>query len=286
MFEASVDGGAYATVVATFTLNNLTQGAHSINVRARDAAGNTDATPAAFGWTVDTQAPETTIASSPAANSNSATATFTFSSEANATFHVSVDGAAYAAASTPFQLNGVAPGAHTLNVRAIDAAGNVDATPASFSWQVDTSQPSAQIVFPSPVSYTDASQLHVRGTTSDAHTITSVTVNGVAATSNDAFAHWSALVPIAPGENNLVVRVSDSFGNTNTNAAQALVANRGVVLSRTQRLRPGYGTRSRARGRRSSSTRSWRCARRTATPRYSRMRRTAPDRPAFSPSLR
>ena len=230
-FQASLDGAAFAATQSPFAFNGISNGAHTFAVRAIDAAGNTDATPAAFGWTVDTQAPDTVIASSPAANSNSTSATFTFSSEANATFQVSVDGAAYAAASSPYQINGIASGAHTLNVRATDAAGNVDATPASFSWQVDTSQPSAQIIFPTSVSYTDASQLHVRGTASDTHTITGVTVNGVAATSTDAFAHWSALVPIAAGDNNLVVRVIDSFGNTNTNAAQALVANRGVVLA-------------------------------------------------------
>ncbi len=218
-------------MAATFTLSNLAEGAHSVNVRARDAAGNIDATPVAFSWTVDSQPPETTIGSSPAANSNSATASFTFASEVNATFEASVDGGAYAAASSPRQLSGLTSGAHTFNVRAIDAAGNVDATPASFSWQVDTSQPSAQIVFPTPVSYTEATQLHVRGTASDAHTITSVTVNGVAANSTDAFAHWSALVPIATGDNNLVVSVTDNFGNTNSNAASAQVANRGIVLS-------------------------------------------------------
>ena len=229
-FEASVDGAAYTAVASTFTLNNLADGAHGLNVRARDAAGNVDATPANFGWTIDTQAPETTIANAPATSTNSTTASFTFASEANATFQVSTNGGAYAAASNPYQLNGIANGAHTLSVRAVDPVGNVDATPATFSWQVDTSQPLAQIQFPTPVSYTDASQLHVRGTASDSHSIVSVTVNGVAATSTDAFAHWSALVPIAAGTNNLVVSVSDSFGNTNATAAAAQVANRGLNL--------------------------------------------------------
>jgi hypothetical protein len=145
-------------------------------------------------------------------------------------FEASLDGGAYATVTATFTLSNLAEGAHTVNVRARDAAGNIDATPASFSWQVDTLQPSAQIVFPTAVSYTDASQLHVRGTASDAHTITSVTVNGVAATTTDAFAHWSALVPTAAAVNNLAVSVSDNFGNSNASAATVQVANRGTAL--------------------------------------------------------
>jgi hypothetical protein len=232
VFEASVDGGAYAAVAATFTLSNLAQGAHTVNVRARDSAGNVDASPVAFTWIVDTLAPDTTVVSSPVALSSSASGTFSFGAdEPAATFQVSLDGAAFAAAQSPYVFSALTNGSHTFAVRAIDAAGNVDATPASFNWQIDASQPSARITFPTKVSYTDANQLHVRGTTSDGNTITGVTVNGVAATSTDAFAHWSALVPIAAGNNNLVVSVTDSFGNTNANAASAEVANRGVALT-------------------------------------------------------
>ncbi|MEO8016381.1 MAG: Ig-like domain-containing protein [Pseudomonadota bacterium] len=230
VFEVSLDAAAYSQLAASFTLNALADGAHTVNVRARDAAGNTDATPATFAWTVDTLAPDTTIAASPPTLANSAAGSFTFTSEAGASFQASLDGSAYAAVPASYPVAALSDGSHTLNVRAVDAAGNVDLTPAFFSWQVDTSMPTAQIVFPTALSYTDAAQLHVRGIASDAHTITGVSVNGVAATSTDAFAHWAALVPIAAGTNNLVVGVSDNVGNSNANAATAQVANRGVAM--------------------------------------------------------
>ena len=50
-------------------------------------------------------------------------------SEVGATFTCSLDGAAYAACTSPAQLT-VAPGPHVFRVVAKDAAGNADATPA------------------------------------------------------------------------------------------------------------------------------------------------------------
>jgi MYXO-CTERM domain-containing protein len=86
-------------------------------------------------FTVDTAAPDTAIVSGPPEQTENPDATFDFSSnEASATFECSLDGAAFTACSDPTTFTGVAEGAHTLQVRARDAAGNVDPTPASTSW--------------------------------------------------------------------------------------------------------------------------------------------------------
>src|SRR5206468_7317887 len=58
----------------------LAQGSHTLDVRATDAAGNTDASPASHTWTVDLTAPNTTIDTSPSDPSNNTTPSFTFSS--------------------------------------------------------------------------------------------------------------------------------------------------------------------------------------------------------------
>ena len=99
-----------------------------------------DATPASRTWTVDTVAPDTTIATGPTGPTAARRATFTFTSnEAGATFQCALDGAAFAAC--PAELHRPRQGAHTFQVRAIDAAGNTDATPASRTWTVDTVAP-------------------------------------------------------------------------------------------------------------------------------------------------
>lgn len=83
----------------------------------------------------DTTPPDTTIISGPSGTVPGANTSATFtSSESGSTFQCSLDGAAFAACISPQALVGLAKGAHTFAVRAIDAAGNVDASPATAAW--------------------------------------------------------------------------------------------------------------------------------------------------------
>ncbi|MDQ4077632.1 MAG: hypothetical protein M3220_15470 [Chloroflexota bacterium] len=88
----------------------------------------------------DTTPPETTITSGPSGTGNDSAATFAFSSnESGSTFLCSLDGAAYSSCVSPKSYSGLADGQHTFRVKAKDAAGNEDATPASRTWTVQTS---------------------------------------------------------------------------------------------------------------------------------------------------
>ena len=82
-------------------------------------------------------APETTIGSAPNAETTATDASFVFSaSEQGVKFECSVEAAAFVACSSPSAYAGLALGAHAFAVRATDAAGNVDPTPATHSWTV------------------------------------------------------------------------------------------------------------------------------------------------------
>jgi hypothetical protein len=135
-FESRLDGAAYAAATSPQNLTALAEGNHTFDVRAKDTAGNTDASPATYTWTVDTVAPDTQLTTTPNTTMTTQPATFgaTSPGEPNATFEYSVDAAAFAAATFPLQVTGLANGSHTVRIRAKDAAGNVDATPASFTW--------------------------------------------------------------------------------------------------------------------------------------------------------
>jgi 6-phosphogluconolactonase (cycloisomerase 2 family) len=84
----------------------------------------------------DTTAPETTIGSGPKRKTKSKSATFAFSAnEGGSTFECQVDGAAFAPCNSPRTVR-VKRGRHTFSVRATDAAGNTDPSPAIRSWKV------------------------------------------------------------------------------------------------------------------------------------------------------
>jgi hypothetical protein len=122
---------------AAYTTPILADGTHTLDVRAKDGNGNVDSTPAHYGWTLDTVAPDTTISTYPANPSNAATGSFTFSSdEIGAVFQCSLDAAAFAPCPDSYTTPALVNGSHTLAVRALDVAGNVDATPASYTWMV------------------------------------------------------------------------------------------------------------------------------------------------------
>ena len=62
----SSDGGWQDPCVAPDVLTGLANGEHDLHVRARDAAGNLDSSPAGHTWTVDAEPPDTTITGGPA----------------------------------------------------------------------------------------------------------------------------------------------------------------------------------------------------------------------------
>ena len=149
-FECRRDGAAFAPCTSPQAYAALADGAHSFEVRAIDTAGNVDQTPASFSWSIDTAAPTTNIDSSPPALSNAASASFAFSGtdaggSGVASFECRRDGASFAPCTSPQAYAALADGAHSFEVRAIDTAGNVDQTPASFSWTIDTAAPTTNI---------------------------------------------------------------------------------------------------------------------------------------------
>jgi hypothetical protein len=145
-FECSLDGSAFEPCPSPKEYTDLSEGSHTFSVKATDAAGNTDASPASTTWTIDTTAPDTKIDSNPNALTNSASASFDFSStEPGSSFQCKFDSTAYKSCTSPNSLTGLSDGSHTFSVEATDAASNTDATPADFTWTVDTTPPDTSI---------------------------------------------------------------------------------------------------------------------------------------------
>lgn len=135
-FECSLDGADFGQCQA---LPALPDGTHTYRVRMTDHAGNQASVERT--WTIDTAVPDTTLLSGPAEGSTSASneASFEFASpESGATFECRLDGAAFAACTSPLKLTGLTNDDHVFEVRARDAAGNVDATPVRRAWRVNS----------------------------------------------------------------------------------------------------------------------------------------------------
>jgi hypothetical protein len=142
-FECRLDGGPYDACDNPAHFNGLPDGSHTLAVRAIDLAGNVDPTPASTSFVTaaapaqDTTPPDTTIAGALVTGSH---ARLTFSSnDAGAHFQCQLDGGAFAACTSPVDYNGLPDGPHTFRARAIDAAGNIDPTPATRTFTTLTS---------------------------------------------------------------------------------------------------------------------------------------------------
>jgi hypothetical protein len=224
-FQCRLDAGAWGSCTSPKAYSNLANGSHTFDVRARDGAGNSDATPASRTWTVavplDAVAPETTIGSGPSGTSTSSSASFGFSSsEAGSTFECRMDAGAWGACTSPKAYSNLANGSHTFDVRATDAAGNTDATPATRTWTVAVPPPD-----------TTAPDTTISGGPSDTVTSSSASFTFTSTEAGSTFqcrldaGSWAACTSpkaysgLANGSHTFDVRATDAAANTDATPA-------------------------------------------------------------------
>ena len=173
-FQCRLDTATtWTTCTTPFTTGVLTEGTHTFRVRAKDAGGNIDPTPAYRTFTADTTGPDTSITAGPAPGSSTSDATPTFrftSSEAGSTFQCRLDTATtWTTCTTPFTTGVLTEGTHTFRVRAKDAGGNIDPTAAYRTFTADTTGPDTSITAgPAPGSSTSDATPTFRFTSSEA----------------------------------------------------------------------------------------------------------------------
>jgi hypothetical protein len=151
--DAGVDAGSdWATCPASYTTPSLADGSHTLQVRAVDAAGNVDTTPAVYTWLINTDVPVTTIATHPSKVSNSPTGVFTFTNtrDPSVSYECQLDTGAWAPCPASYTTPSLADGPHTLSVRGsvtgLDAGNLVEDPPVVYTWTIDTVAPDTSIV--------------------------------------------------------------------------------------------------------------------------------------------
>jgi len=118
----------------------------------------------------NTTPPDTTITATPPDPSTSITANFAFTaSKPGSTFQCQLDGGSYATCSSPMSYYGLGAGIHTFSVKATDTVGNVDPSPASYSWTVNTTTtvPTGTITINSGATVTDSTSVTLALSCSD-----------------------------------------------------------------------------------------------------------------------
>jgi hypothetical protein len=142
---------SYPDCVSPATFPTPSDGSYGFQVRAKDAAGNTDPTPASYGWFVDLTPPDTVLTGKPTNPTNNSSATFTFASTGGgfgfdcALTSNSGQTTSYPDCVSPMAVSNLSDGSYTFQIRAKDAVGNVDPSPASYNWNVDTTPPDTSI---------------------------------------------------------------------------------------------------------------------------------------------
>ncbi len=184
----------------------------------------------------DTTAPQTTIGKGPAAVTTATTATFSFvSSESNSSFECKLDTGSWITCASPKAYSGLKTEVHQFSVRAIDAAKNVDATPAAQSWTVE-----AEVV--TPPADTTPPQTSITGGPAASSTATSASFAFSSSETGSSFecrldsGSWAACTTpksysgLAVGSHQFSVRAIDPAKNVDaTPAAQSWTVEEEVV---------------------------------------------------------
>src|SRR5258705_1737556 len=114
-FECKLDGAAFSMCASPQSYSALSADSHTFQVRATDAACNTDPTPASFASIIDTAVPDTTLTTTPAAVTNSPSGTCSFTAtKTGSTFECKLDGAAFSVCASPQSYSALAADSHTF----------------------------------------------------------------------------------------------------------------------------------------------------------------------------
>lgn len=136
-FNGADPNGTWSLFVRDFvgpSKDGQIAGGWSLDISVPPPASTTS--PSTSAPPTDTKAPDTKLTKKPAKKGTARKVKFAFSStEAGSSFQCKLDKGKFKACTSPFDKT-VSPGAHSFQVRAIDIAGNVDASPAKYDFRV------------------------------------------------------------------------------------------------------------------------------------------------------
>lgn len=190
----------------------LEDGAHNFTVTATDTAGIQGSD--TYDWNVKAKIPGLGFDATPASISNSAAATFEFSSDEDPDvgYECKLDSDAWAGCDSPVSLSSLSQGNHTFSIRATDSVGNI--ATESYTWRVDTIAPTVTYGTKPPATTVDVAEL-ISFTASESN------VSFECKLDSGSFAACTSptlLKNLAVGGHTFTVKATDEAGNTGADA--------------------------------------------------------------------
>ena len=223
-FTCALDGAPAEPCTSPHQMTDLAPGTHQVAVTAVSADGVAAPPPAIATFAVDGSAPDTTVVAGPPDRSTPATSTFTFAGTDDQDggddlgFACALDGGAFEPCDATWTATSATSGVRTLAVRAIDRAGNVDPTPATWTWDVD--EPPVVTITSGPDPFWRWTSATFGFTRSDDRTWT-IVLDPECSLDGAPFTPCGSplsLAGLAEGPHRLEVRTTDGNGSTTTAA--------------------------------------------------------------------
>ena len=210
-FECSVDSRGFQACASPHIASNLTEGDHSFEVRATDAAGNIG-TVASHLWTTDLTAPLLALGNvQPAQGStNAKLVSVEFAASEVAIYTCRMNNEAPVACLSPFTAAVEAEAAHQLEIWATDRAGNTSA-PVTLNWTTDHTSPALSFgaIAPSAASYVSSADMSFEIVSSEVATL-QASIDGIVLQNASSPIRLTGLTE---GQHVLTVSGADRVGN-------------------------------------------------------------------------
>ncbi len=229
LVECRIDSTAFQSCGSlSAQYNQLQQGNHTFQVRARDLAGNTSAT-VSYLWFVDLTPPVLSFIRTPAATTKDRIADFEMRVTDNSTspfiVECRLDGGSFASCGLVQALNITTDGTHNFSARARDAAGNTSPV-LPYSWLLDTTGPAINFTsIPDPnIGILDNPEIGF--TVVDTHSaVSGVQCGFQGQTTSCPVTYQIVYRDLAVGNYTYVVNAVDTLGNTSSNSLAFRVNN-------------------------------------------------------------
>jgi len=220
----SLDSAAFASCRSPYNMTNLSLSSHSVQLYAQDAAGNKSSTQT-VSFSVSLSAPTVAISQMPLAFTNATSASFSFSgissSNTIASYRCSMDNNVFTACSSPQSYSSLVEGSHSFSVKAIDALGQAS-SPASYSFSVDLTKPSAPVVSSNLMNPTKSTSLNLTFNSTDSSGIAKYECK-LDAGSYATCVSPQAFASLSSANHTFTVRATDKAGNVSAEGSYSIL---------------------------------------------------------------